>query len=113
MKRVVWLGDSLARVRGFPQEPRHEAGVQIGLVQAGEEPSDWKPMPSVGLGVNEIRVRVGGAFRVIYMAKFAEAVYVLHALEKKSRKTPRNDIELARRRFRSLVQERRQQWPKS
>ena len=90
-----------------------EAGVQIGLVQAGEEPSDWKPMPSVGLGVNEIRVRVGGAFRVIYMAKFAEAVYVLHALEKKSRKTPRNDIELARRRFRSLVQERRQQWPKS
>ena len=113
MKPVVWLGDSRARVRGFPQEPRHVAGVQLGLVQAGEQPSDWKPMPSVGLGVNEIRVRVGGVFRVIYMAKFAEAVYVLHAFEKKSRKTPRNDIELARRRFRSLVQERRQQWPKS
>ena len=87
MKPVVWLGDSRARVRGFPQEARYEAGVQLGLVQAGEEPSDWKPMPSVGLGANEIRVRVGSVFRVIYMAKFAEAVYVL--------------------------QDRRQQWPKS
>lgn len=68
MKQVVWLGDSLARLRDFPQAARHEAGVQLGLVQAGAEPSDWKPMPSVGLGVNEIRVRAGGAFRVIHMA---------------------------------------------
>jgi len=113
VKPVVWLGDSLARLRDFPQAARHEAGVQLGLVQAGAEPSDWKPMPSVGLGVNEIRVRAGGAFRVIYMAKFVEAVYVLHAFEKKSRKTARMDIVLARRRFRSLVQDRRQQWPKS
>jgi phage-related protein len=66
-------------------------------------------MPSVGLGVNEIRIRVGGAFRVIYMAKFAEAVYVLHAFQKKSQKTARTDIELARRRFRALINERRQQ----
>jgi phage-related protein len=66
-------------------------------------------MPSAGLGVNEIRIRVGGAFRVIYMAKFAEAVYVLHAFQKKSRKTARTDIELARRRFRALINERRQQ----
>ena len=107
MKPVVWLGDSLARVRDFAPDGRHETGLQLGLVQAGEEPTDWKPMSSVGLGVNEIRVRVGGAFRVIYMAKFAEAVYVLHAFQKKSRKTARTDIELARRRFRVLVQERR------
>jgi len=72
-----------------------------------------KPMPAIGLGVNEIRVRVGGAYRVIYVAKFAEAVYVLHAFQKKSRKTARTDIDLARRRFRSLIQDRRQQWPKS
>jgi phage-related protein len=111
VKQVIWLGDSLARLRDFPREARHEAGVQLGLVQAGEEPSDWKPMPAVGLGVNEIRVRAGGAFRVIYVAKFVEAVYVLHAFEKKSRKTARKDLELARRRFRSLVQDRRQQWP--
>src|SRR5439155_556785 len=105
---ISWIGDSLRRVRGFDPEARHEAGVQLGLVQVGEEPSDWKPMPSVGLGVNEIRVRIGGAFRVIYMAKFMEAVYVLHAFQKKSRKTARTDIELARRRFRELIQERRQ-----
>ena len=109
MKPVVWLGDSLSCVRDFAPDARNEAGHQLGLVQAGEEPSDWKPMPTVGLGVNEIRVRVGGAFRVIYMAKFAEAVYVLHAFEKKSRKTARTDIKLARHRFTKLVQERRQQ----
>jgi len=66
-------------------------------------------MPAVGLGVNEIRVRVGGAYRVIYVAKFVEALYVLHAFQKTSRKTARIDIDLARRRFRSLVQDRRRQ----
>ena len=109
MKPVVWLGDSLARVREFAPDARHETGVQLGRVQAGKEPVNWKPMPSVGLGVNELRVRVGDAFRVIYMAKFVEAVYVLHAFQKKSRKTARTDIELARQRFRSLVRDRRQQ----
>jgi phage-related protein len=70
-------------------------------------------MPIVGLGVNEIRVRLGGAYRVIYVAKFLEAVYVLHAFQKKSRKTARTDIDLAKRRFGALIQDRRQQWPKS
>jgi phage-related protein len=108
VKPVAWLGDSLSRVRDFAPDARHEAGIQLGLVQVGEEPLDWKPMPSVGLGVSEIRVRIGGAFRVIYMAKFAEAVYVLHAFQKKSRKTARLDIALARLRFRRLVRERRE-----
>ena len=83
------------------------AGHELELVQAGREPKDWKPMPSVGLGVSEIRVRVGAAFRVIYMAKFAEAVYVLHAFQKQSQKTARADIELAKRRFRAVIEERR------
>jgi phage-related protein len=113
MKPVVWLGDSLARIRDFSADGRREAGVQLGFVQAGEQPSDWKPMPAIGLGVNEIRVRVGGAYRVIYVAKFVEAVYVLHAFQKKSQKTAQTDIELARRRFRALIRDRRQQWPKS
>ena len=108
MKPVIWLGDSLSRVRDFAPDARHEVGVQLGLVQVGEEPSDWKPMPSVGIGVSEIRVRMGGAFRLIYIARFAEAVYVLHAFQKKSRKTARTDIELARLRFRTLVRDRRQ-----
>lgn len=107
MKPVVWLGDSRARLRQFPAEAMRVAGHQLEQVQAGREPRDWKPMPSVGLGVNEIRVRAGDAFRVIYVAKFAEAVYVLHAFQKKSWKTSRGDIELARQRFRNLIEERR------
>ena len=109
MKRIVWLGDSLDRLREFAATASHEACYQLERVQAGEEPADWKPMPSVGLGVNELRVRIGGAYRVIYMAKFVEAVYVLHAFQKKSRKTARMDIELARKRFTALINERRQQ----
>lgn len=109
MKPVVWLGDSRARVRDFAPDGRHEMGIQLGRVQLGEAPADWKPMPSVGLGVSEIRVRVGGALRLIYMAKFVEAIYVLHAFQKKSRKTAQADIDLARLRFRALIRDRRQQ----
>jgi len=107
LRQVKWLGNSREQIRDFPDEPRREAGYQLERVQSGKEPADWKPMPSVGLGVNEIRVREGGAFRVIYIAKFPEAVYVLHAFRKKARKTPKADVELARKRFRDLIQERR------
>ncbi len=110
MKRLVWLGDSLERLRAFPRAARREAGYQLERVQAGGMPSDWKPMPSVGLGVNEVRVRIGGAYRVIYIAKFAEAVYVLHVFQKKTQKTAVADIALARARLGELVKERRQ-WP--
>lgn len=109
LKQVRWIGDSRERISAFPDEPRSEAGYQLERVQAGQDPMDWKPMPSVGLGVNEIRVREdSGAFRVIYVAKFEEAVYVLHAFQKKAQKTPKQDIDLARQRFRELVQERKQ-----
>lgn len=108
MKPVAWLGDSLECVREFPDAAKHEAGYQLERVQAGKEPADWKPMPSVGLGVNEIRVREGGAFRVIYVAKFPEAVYVLHAFQKKARKTPKAEIDISRERYRAMVNERKQ-----
>ena len=108
LKQVKWLGNSREQIRDFPDEPKREAGYQLERVQAGKEPADWKPMPSVGLGVNEIRVRdAGGAFRVVYVARFSEAVYVLHAFQKTVRKTPKPDLDLARRRFRELVQERK------
>lgn len=105
-KPVVWLGDSLTAVRGFAPEARRRVGQQLRRVQEGELPIDWKPMSAVGPGVNELRVRTGGAYRVIYVAKFAQAIYVLHAFEKKSGKTPRLVIELARQRYRTLVRER-------
>ena len=106
-KSVVWLGDSLERLRGFPRESMREAGYQLERVQTGREPQDWKPMASIGPGVNELRIRIGGAFRVVYVAKFGEAVYVLHAFQKKSQRTSRLDVELARRRYSNLINARR------
>ena len=108
MKPIAWIDDSLERLRDFPPEAMNDTGYQLERVQRGEEPAHWRPMPSIGLGVNEIRVRSGGEFRVIYMAKFAEAIYVLHVFQKKSQRTDRSDADLARRRFRALVARRRQ-----
>ena len=105
MKPVEFLGDSLARLRAFPREARRAAGHQIDRVQHGLDPDDWKPMPIVGKTVREIRIRDrAGAFRVIYLANMAEAVYVLHAFQKKSQRTSRRDIELATYRLRELRQ---------
>lgn len=107
MKRIVFLGDALDRLRGFPEGARKEAGVQLHKVQLGLEPSDWKPMASVGPGVREVRVREeGGAFRVIYLAQLPEAVYVLHAFQKKTEKTARGDLDLAGRRLRTLMSDK-------
>ena len=92
----------------FPASARREAGHELYLLQEGQEPSDWKPMKSVGLGVAEIRIHdEAGAFRVIYVAKFAEAVYVLHCFEKKSQKTRAADIAVAASRYRSVLATRR------
>ena len=108
MKRVAWLGDSREPIREFPDAAKHDAGYQLERVQAGKEPADWKAMASVGLGVNEIRFREGGAFRVLYVANFPEAVYVLHAFQKKARKTPKTETDVARNRYRAMVNERKQ-----
>lgn len=88
-------------------DARAEVGHELRRVQQGLGPGNWKPMPGIGLGVNEIRVNVGTAHRVFYVAKFAEAIYVLHAMTKKTQKTPRPDIELAAKRFRQLAIERK------
>jgi len=107
MKPIVWCGDSLERIRDFPDDARRLAGHQLDKVQHGIDPDDWKPMPSVGLGVREIRVRAQGQFRVMYLAKFEEAVYVLHAFGKKTQRTAKQDLELATTRFREVLAERR------
>ena len=106
-KPVVWLGDSLEAMTAFPEDARRIGGFQLWLVQCGQEPSDWKPMPSVGLGVNEIRIHAGVEHRVVYIAKFQEAVYVLHAFEKRARRAPKAAIDLAKNRLRELVARRK------
>jgi phage-related protein len=109
MKRVRFLGDSLEVIRAFPPSARREAGFQIERVQRSLEPDDWKPMKTVGQGVREIRVRDrASAFRVIYVATFGDAIFVLHAFQKKTRATPRRDLELAAARFKILAQRSRQ-----
>ncbi|MDE3761465.1 type II toxin-antitoxin system RelE/ParE family toxin [Sinorhizobium meliloti] len=103
MKELVFLGDSLERLRDFPEAARKEAGVQLDKVQQGFEPSDWKPMASVGQGVREIRIRdEAGAFRVIYIAKIEDAVFVLHAFQKKTQQTAKRDLDLAAARLRQV-----------
>ena len=103
MKPVEFLGDSLARLRAFPDEARSEAGFQLKRVQQGKDPDDWKPLKAVGPGVREIRVReASGAFRVIYLATLLDRIVVLHAFQKKIQKTPRRDIDLAASRLRDL-----------
>ena len=102
MKPISFLGDSLARLREFPDDARSQAGFELREVQKGQEPSDWKPMKSVGPGVREIRIReTSGAFRVIYLASRGDRVLVLSAFQKKTQATPKREIELAASRLRA------------
>ena len=104
MKPIEFRGSALDDLRGFPVTAMREVGYQLDKVQHGGEPADWKPMRSVGPGVREIRIRdEAGAFRVIYLAKLADAVYVLHCFQKKTEQTSDKDIELARRRYKELM----------
>lgn len=102
MKPVHWLGDSRKAVSRFPDEARRLAGWQLYFVQLGRDPGDWKPMPTIGAGVREIRIHAEGEYRVIYLASPGAAVYVLHAFGKKAQRTPKADIELARQRLKLL-----------
>lgn len=102
-KPIAWRGSSLIDVRDFPDDARTEAGYQLHLLQQGKQPDDWKPMSTVGGGVYEIRIHTAAEYRVLVVTKFSEALYVLHAFEKKSQKTPNRDLELARRRYHDLI----------
>jgi phage-related protein len=97
------MGSSLEDVRAFPVAARRAAGFQLGKLQHGQDPDDWKSMASIGVGVREIRIRESsGAYRIIYLASRAEAVYVLHAFSKKTAKTSQRDLRVAKNRLRSL-----------
>jgi phage-related protein len=105
-KALFWVGSSLADTRAFPAEARQRAGYELYLVQQGQEPDDWKPMPAVGAGVREIRIHSEGEYRVFYVASFAEGVYVLHSFQKKTQRTRQADIELGRARYADVVRAR-------
>lgn len=104
MKPLRFLGDSLKCLRDFPEDAKHDAGYQLDKVQHGAQPDDFKPMPTMGKGVQEIRVwDDSGTYRVIYTARLADAVYVLHAFQKKTQATTKRDTELAKSRYAELL----------
>jgi phage-related protein len=108
MKPISFLGNSLECLREFPEDARQDAGYALDQVQRGKQPGDFKPMASVGKGVEELRVwDDAGAYRVIYLARLKEAVYVLHAFQKKTRATSKHDIDIAKSRYTELMRGRR------
>lgn len=108
MKPVRFLGDSLKRLREFPEVAKQDTGYQLDKVQKGQQPDDFKPMPSIGKGVEEIRVRdETGIYRTIYSARLTGAVYVLHAFQKKTQTTSKSDIDIAKERYTELMRGRK------
>jgi phage-related protein len=108
MKRVSFRGTSLSDLKAFPDPAKRRAGYQIDKVQNGLDPDDWKPMEDIGAGVREIRLKdTSGIYRVLYVAKFAETVYVLHCFKKTTQQTSKADKTLATKRYKDLMQELR------
>jgi len=108
MKDIVFLGDSLERLREFPIGIKQEAGYELHKVQCGEYPTDFKPLKIVGKGVMEIRLKdVSGIYRIVYAAKIGDLVYIFHACQQKTQKTAQSDIDLAKDRYKQLLQEQK------
>ena len=107
-KEISWVGSSYDDLVAFPSESRSEASFQLGKVQAGLEPTDWKPFDEVGAGTKEIRIKeAGGIYRVMYVAKFEEAIYVLHCFQKKTQATSKHDKAIAQARYRAVANQRK------
>lgn len=108
-KQIRWVGSAYNDLLAFPKDARKEAGFQLGKVQAGLEPSDWKPFDGVGAGTREIRIRdASGIYRVMYVAKFEEAIYVLHCFQKKTPATTKQDQAIATARYRAVGKARKE-----
>jgi phage-related protein len=107
LKRIEWIKSSRQIIRKFPKEAKQQAGAELQRVQEGKEPTDWRPMPSVGTGVIEIRIHEPQEYRVLYVAKFPEAIYVLWCFIKKTKKTPKMEIEIARKAYGEMQKQRK------
>jgi phage-related protein len=108
-KQIYWIGSSREGLVNFPKEARRKAGFQLRAIQRGLKPTDFKPMPTIGKGAEEIRIWTGDAYRIFYVARFEEAVYVLHAFQKKTQKTSKQDIDIGQRRYQEMARFRQKQ----
>ena len=106
-KPIYWVGSSRKELANFPQEARQKAGFQLRAIQRRQKPTDFKPMSTIGKGVEEIRIWTGESYRIFFVARFEEAVYVLYAFSKKSQKTSKRDIELGQKRYQEMIQFRK------
>ena len=105
-KPIYWVGTSFNDLLEFPNNAKQEAGYQLHRIQNGYEPENWKPFRTIGSGVKEIRISEdGNAYRIMYVAKFSDKIYVLHAFNKKSQKTSSKDIDIAKARYNAIVNE--------
>ena len=103
-KQIYWIGSSRDESSNFPKAVKQKAGFQLRALQRGQKPADFRPMQTVGKGVEEIRIRTGEAYRVFYVSRFEEAIYELHAFQKKTQKTARQGIELGQKRYQEMMQ---------
>jgi phage-related protein len=108
-KPIYWIGRAKDELLEFSEDARRRAGFELWTLQQGEVPSDFKSMRSVGSGVEEIRIRIDGVHRIFYVAKFSEAIYVLHAFQKTSQKTAQANIQLGQQRYKQMLQRRKEQ----
>lgn len=107
-KEIRWIGSAYDDLLAFPDDARRTAGFQLSKVQTGLEPEDWRPFDGVGAGTREIRIRESnGIYRVMYIAKFEEAIYVLHCFQKKTQATSKQDKDIAEARYRAVISLRR------
>ena len=105
-KPISWIGTSRDDVGSLPGDARRKAGFQLRAVQRSETPTDFKPMSTVGKGVQEIRIRTEDAYHIFYVARFEEAVYVLHAFQKKTQKTTKQDLQIGQQRYQEMMEYR-------
>jgi phage-related protein len=105
-KPIEWIGSTKKDLTDLPDDARRKAGFELRSIQQGDLASDFKPMSIVGKGVEEIRIRTDDTYRIFYVARFEEAVYVLHVFQKKTQKTARSDIEIGQQRYKQMIQQR-------
>jgi phage-related protein len=110
-KPLYWMGTAKDDLLEFPSKAQRKIGFELRAIQQGDLPSNFKPMPTVGKGVEEIRIQTDDAYRVFYIARFAEAIYVLHCFQKKTQKTAPNDINLGQQRYKQLLEQRQSREP--
>ncbi len=107
-KPIHWVGTSKEDIRNFSEEARRKAGFELRAIQKGEKPTHFKSISIIGKGTQEIRIWTGDTYRVFYVARFPEAVYILHAFGKKTQKTSKKDIELGKKRYQQMIKIRKE-----